>query len=103
MLAHRLRDTARAEPDHCGHASAARLRHELATALHELEPGEEIEHAGGEQRVVLAKAVTGNEARQPTFAQRLVIMQSVDDIEARLRVLCISEIASRILQTQIAH
>src|SRR6185437_15434047 len=49
------------ESQHCGHGAVARSTHELAAALHEPQPGFEIERVCREQRVVFTQTVPGQE------------------------------------------
>jgi hypothetical protein len=79
------------------------LRHQLAALLHELEPGQKIEHARGEQRVVLAQAMACHIVRTHALTERPPIVQRIDYVETGLSELGFFQPVIRVLQTQVAH
>src|SRR5262249_15018549 len=59
--------------------------HQLRAALHEAKTGFEAEDARGQQRVVFAEAMTGDDIRRRALDQALHPRERVDDVHGGLR------------------
>ena len=97
------------ETDHRGHAARVlftRLLHEAATLPHQLQPGWEIDHAGGDERGELAERVTGDHDRLdlvPGFGKSLserFQRRDADREDRRLRIDGVFELVRRTVKAE---